>query len=56
MGTAEADNEGICCGVAASGMGARVYETCGFTKLKRVVVHVCGQDQSLEYYVMRRDA
>ena len=30
-GTAEADNEGVCRGVAASRMGARVYEVCGFT-------------------------
>ena len=52
--TAEADNEGVCCGVAASGMGARVYEVCGFTKLKTAVVHVQGQDESLNYNVMRR--
>ena len=55
-GTAEADKEGVCCGVAASRMGARVYEVCGFTKLKTTVVHVQGQDESLSYYVMRRDA
>ena len=55
-GTAEADKEGICCGVAASGMGAQVYEICGFTKLKTAVVSVHGQDESLKYDVMRRDA
>ena len=55
-GTAEADNEGVCCGVAASGMGAQVYEVCGFTKMKTAAVHVPGQDESLNYYVMRRGA
>lgn len=29
---------------------------CGFTKLKTDVVHVQGQDESHDYYVMRRDA
>ena len=33
-GTAEADNEGECWGVAASGMRTWVYEVGGFTKLK----------------------
>lgn len=51
-GTAEADNGGVCGGIAASGMGARVYEVCGFTKLKTAVVHVQGQDESLNCYVM----
>ena len=54
-GTAEADNEGVCCGIAASGMGGRVYERCGFKKLKTSVVHVQDQDESLSYDVMRRD-
>ena len=54
-GTSEADNEGVCCGVSASEMGARVYKRCGFTKLKTTVVHVRGQDASLSYDVMRRD-
>ena len=54
-GTTEADNEGVCCGVSASGMGARVYKNCDFTKLKTAVVHVQGQDASLSYHVMRRD-
>lgn len=30
-GTAEADNEGVCRGIAASRIRARVYEVCGFT-------------------------
>lgn len=57
-GVAGADDEGhgVCCGVAARGMRARVYEICGFTKLKSAVVHVQGQDERLVYDVMRRDA
>ena len=54
-GTAEADKEGVCCGVAASGMGARVYKACGFEKLKTGVVQVHGQSQILRYDVMRRN-
>ena len=54
-GTAEADNEGVCCGVAASGMAGRVYQRCGFKILKATAVHVQGQDESLSYLVMRRD-
>lgn len=55
-GTAEADNEGVCCGVAASGMGARVYSACRFERLKTGVVQVHGQSEILRYDVMRRDA
>ena len=54
-GTAEADNEGVCCGVAASAMAGRVYQRCGFKILKATVVHVQGQDEDLIYLVMRRD-
>lgn len=46
-GTAEADNEGVCCGVAASGMGARVYAACGFRKLTRGVVTWCRLKDSI---------
>ena len=55
-GTAEADSEGVCCSVAASGMGAPVYRACGFEKLKTGVVQVHGQSEILEYDVMRRNA
>ena len=55
-GTAEADNEGVCCGVAASGMGARLYRACGFEKLRTGVVQVHGQNEILRYDVMRRNA
>lgn len=54
-GTAEADDEGVCCGVEASGMGARVYEACGFKTTKESVVQVEGRSESLRYVVMRRD-
>ena len=46
-GTTQADEEGVCCGVAASGMGAPVYRACGFQKLKTAVVQVQGQSESL---------
>ena len=54
-GTTHADEEGVCCGVAASGMGAPVYRACGFQKLKTAVVQVQGQSESLQYDVMREN-
>ncbi len=54
-GTTTADAEEVCCGVEASGMGANVYEACGFVKLKTSEVRVPRQKQSLQYD-MRRNA
>ena len=57
-GTTEADKEGVCCRVAASGVSARVCEVNGgFHKLKTTVVKIDSRDGSgINYDVMRRDA
>ena len=53
-GTEEADREGVACCVETSAMGTRIYEKCGFDKIKTSVVNVGGQAESLQYVVMHR--
>jgi hypothetical protein len=54
-GTQKADEEGVPCRVEASPMGRPVYRSCGFVDIKPWEVTARGQDETLEFWVMRRE-
>jgi GNAT superfamily N-acetyltransferase len=54
-GTQKADEEGVPCRVEASPMGRPIYRSCGFVDIKPWKVTAQGQNETLEFWVMRRE-
>lgn len=54
-GTNAADQGGLRCGVEASVMGAKIYNSQGFVRVETKTVPVPGQSASLDYDVMVRE-